>query len=98
MIFVQEIIQERFRGQLFAVIPTLEAPEPRCVIPSRTRTFTLRWLTLHHMFIVHSDAAAVHINFCEGVELDTLVPYLDPIIERLLKILNPTGDNAKPRK
>ncbi|KAF8324745.1 armadillo-type protein [Amanita rubescens] len=29
------------------------------------------------------------INFCEGVERDTLAPYLDPIVERLLKLHNP---------
>lgn len=40
---------------------------------------------------VHSHAAAALINFCEGVERDTLVPYLDPIVERLLKMLNPNG-------
>jgi hypothetical protein len=28
----------------------------------------------------------------------TLVPYLDPIVERLLKLLNPTGENAKQAK
>ncbi|KAF8637449.1 hypothetical protein AX17_002814 [Amanita inopinata Kibby_2008] len=39
---------------------------------------------------VHSHAAAALINFCEGVERDTLLPYLDPIVERLLKLLNPT--------
>ncbi|KAM6503013.1 Armadillo-type fold [Amanita muscaria] len=38
---------------------------------------------------VHTHAAAALINFCEGVERDTLVPYLDPIVERLLKLLNP---------
>lgn len=40
--------------------------------PSANRLF----ITL---FGVHSHAAAVLINFCEGVERDTLVPYLDPI-------------------
>lgn len=81
----QEVIQGRHSQQLFAVlIPALEDPEPRreivhlsiCEIsndPSR----------------VHSHAAAALINFCEGVERDTLVPYLDPIVERLLKLLNP---------
>jgi hypothetical protein len=44
---------------------------------------------------VHSHAAAALINFCEGVERDTLVPYLDPIVERLLKLLNPPGEAAK---
>jgi len=74
---LQEIIQERYGGQLFAVlILTLEAPEPR----------------------VRSHAAAALINFCEGIERDTLVPYLDPMIEHLLKLLDPTGDNAKQPK
>jgi len=44
---------------------------------------------------VHSHAAAALINFCEGVERNTLVPYLDLIVERLLKMLNPGGDNGK---
>jgi importin-5 len=44
---------------------------------------------------VHSHAAAALINFCEGVGCDTLVPYLDPIVERLLKLLNPPGEAAK---
>ncbi|KAF8628610.1 hypothetical protein AX15_003805 [Amanita polypyramis BW_CC] len=43
---------------------------------------------------VHSHAAAALINFCEGVERDTLVPYLDPIVERLLRLLNP-GSSGK---
>lgn len=40
---------------------------------------------------VHAHAAAALINFCEGVERDTLIPYLDPIVERLLKLPNPAG-------
>ena len=40
----------------------------------------------------------VLINFCEGVERDTLLPYLDPIIERLLKLLNPSQDRSRPTK
>jgi hypothetical protein len=44
---------------------------------------------------VHSHAAAALINFCESVERDTLLPYLDPIVERLLKLLNPAGDPSK---
>jgi len=44
---------------------------------------------------VHSHAAAALINFCEGVEHDTLVPYLDPIVQRLLRLLNPTGDGSQ---
>ncbi|TDL15928.1 ARM repeat-containing protein [Rickenella mellea] len=42
---------------------------------------------------VHAHAAAALINFCEGVAHDTLVPYLDAIVERLLNMLNP-GSNA----
>lgn len=44
---------------------------------------------------VHAHAAAALINFCEGVERNTLLPYLDPIVERLLKLLNPTTANPK---
>ncbi|KAF7978256.1 hypothetical protein HWV62_1080 [Athelia sp. TMB] len=47
---------------------------------------------------VHSHAAAALINFCEGVERDALLPYLDPIVERLLKLLNPAGDGATQPK
>ncbi|KXN84686.1 Importin subunit beta-3 [Leucoagaricus sp. SymC.cos] len=44
---------------------------------------------------VHSHAAAAPIKFCKGVEHDTLVPYLDPIGERLLRLLNPGGDQSQ---
>jgi hypothetical protein len=48
---------------------------------------------------VHSHAAAALINFCEGVERDTLLPYLDPIVERLLKLLNnPAGNPPMVRR
>ncbi|KAA1478264.1 ARM repeat-containing protein [Dentipellis sp. KUC8613] len=47
---------------------------------------------------VHSHAAAALINFCEGVERDTLVPYLDPIVERLLKLLNPANSDGRQVK
>jgi hypothetical protein len=47
---------------------------------------------------VHAHAAAALINFCEGVERDTLLPYLDPIVERLLKLLNPVQDGSRPTK
>jgi importin-5 len=47
---------------------------------------------------VHAHAAAALINFCEGVERDTLLPYLDPIVERLLKLLNPMQDGSRPTK
>ncbi|KAF8952312.1 armadillo-type protein [Flammula alnicola] len=74
---LEEIIQQRFHRNLFAVlIPALEDPEPR----------------------VHAHAASALINFCEGVERDTLLPYLDPIVERLLKLLNPPGDHMQVRR
>ncbi|KXN84279.1 Importin-5 [Leucoagaricus sp. SymC.cos] len=44
---------------------------------------------------VHSHAAAALINFCRGVEHDTLVPYLDLIVKRLLRLLNPGGDQSQ---
>ena len=49
-----------------------------------------------HTFVnrVHAHAAAALINFCEGVERDTLIPYLDSIVERLLKLLNPAASDA----
>ena len=34
----------------------------------------------------------------QGVERDILLLYLDPIVERLLKLLNPTGENATQPK
>jgi hypothetical protein len=37
---------------------------------------------------VHSHGAAALINLCEGVTGDTL-PYLNPIVECLLKLLDP---------
>ncbi|KAH7883434.1 ARM repeat-containing protein [Phlebopus sp. FC_14] len=74
---LEEVIQDRYHQQLFAaLIPTLEAPEPR----------------------VHAHAAAALINFCEGVSRETLVPYLDPIVERLLKLLNPGAEGGKQVK
>ena len=49
---------------------------------------------------VHAHAAAALINFCGGVERETLLPYLDPIVERLLKLLNPaaTDANRQPKR
>jgi len=44
---------------------------------------------------IHSHAAAALINFCAGVERNVLVPYLDPNVERLLKLLNAASENAK---
>ena len=38
------------------------------------------------------------INFCQGVERDTLLPYQDPIVERLLRLLNLSQDGSRPTK
>lgn len=86
----QEVIQEQFHQQIFsALIPTLEAPEPRY----DSRLLSIR-LSSSFFLSVHSHAAAALINFCEGVERETLIPYLDPIVERLLKLLNPGASAA----
>jgi hypothetical protein len=36
--------------------------------------------------------------FCEGIERDTFILYLDPIVEHLFNLLNPTGENVKQPK
>ena len=91
---LDEVIQAQYHQQIFAVlIPTLEVPEPRCVLVYSTATGLLDLF-----FRVHAHAAAALINFCEGVERDTLLPYLDPIVERLLKLLNPSQDGSRPTK
>lgn len=40
---------------------------------------------------VPAHAAAALINFCDGVERDTLIPYLGPIVGQLFKHLNPAS-------
>lgn len=47
---------------------------------------------------MHAHSAAALINFCEGVDRDTLIPYLDPIVERLLKLLNPGIEGKAPKR
>jgi len=50
---------------------------------------------------VHSHATtATLINFChcEGIVCDTILPYLDPFVERLFKLLNTPGDSAPVRR
>jgi importin-5 len=37
---------------------------------------------------VQTHASAALINFCEGVEHETFLPYVDPIVERLLGLLH----------
>jgi importin-5 len=61
-------------------------------------TPTARLNLILYEFRVHAHAAAALINFCEGAERDTLLPYLDPIVERLLKLLNPVQDGGRPTK
>lgn len=34
------------------------------------------------------------LNFCEGVKRDTLLTYLNPLVERPLKLLTPAGDSV----
>ena len=47
---------------------------------------------------VHAHAAAALISFCEGVERDTLIPYLDALVARLLRLLEPqTGKDCRVR-
>ncbi len=36
---------------------------------------------------MHSHAAAALINFCEGVERDVLAPYVDAVVERLVRLM-----------
>ncbi|PPQ86212.1 hypothetical protein CVT25_006892 [Psilocybe cyanescens] len=100
---LEEIIQQRFHQNLFAVlIPALEDPEPRFVhtpnflLTSHRMAANARSYALYNR--VHAHAASALINFCEGVERDTLLPYLDPIVERLLKLLNPGGDQTQVRR
>jgi hypothetical protein len=47
---------------------------------------------------VHSHAAAALINFCEGSGSNIIILYLDAIVERLLKLLNPPADSGKQPK
>ena len=91
---LEEVIQAKYHAQIFNVlIPTLEAPEPRYVpIAQKSQAKPNEYRS------VHSHAAAALINFCEGVERDTMVPYLDAIVERLLKLLEPQyGKDGKVR-
>jgi hypothetical protein len=49
----------------------------------------------HFLCRVHFHKVVALINCCEGAGRDALIPYLDPIIERLLKLLNPTGEKTQ---
>lgn len=84
MIFVQEIVQENFCGQLFAVL----VPTHLCLSLKRS-----------HSPLTDSSSHVQNVRCgCEGVERSILLPFLDPIIERWLKLLNPTGENATQPK
>jgi hypothetical protein len=97
---VYEIIQQRLHQKFLAVlIPALENPETRSVFSS---IFSSSYQTkkrninpaICFCFRVHAHAASAFLNFCEGVERDTLLSYLNPLVERLLKLLTPAGDPA----
>ncbi|KAG6865210.1 hypothetical protein C0991_004411 [Blastosporella zonata] len=94
---LEEVIQEKYHQQLFAVIiPALEDPESRyVVVPSLYPSLHLE--ANARLFRVQAHAAAALINFCEGVARDTLLPYLDPIVERLLRLLG-VGENGGGEK
>ncbi|KIM80082.1 hypothetical protein PILCRDRAFT_543941 [Piloderma croceum F 1598] len=47
---------------------------------------------------VQSQAASTLIRLCNGISSADLIPYLDTIVERLLKLLTPTDDNFKEPK
>jgi len=89
----QEVIPGTYHPQLFAVISlTLENSEPRFVpLPSAPAGNKNHPSSILHRTESHTDAVAL-INFCESITLDTLLPYLDSLVERLFKLLNAPGD------
>jgi len=94
----KEVIQAGYHQQIFAaLIPTLEAPEARYVKSRSPYQSSTNGLSLSD-FSVHSHAAAALINFCEGSGSTIIVLYLDAIVERLLKLLNPPADSGKQPK
>jgi len=97
----QEVIQAGYHQQIFAaLIPTLEAPESRYV--KRDLHINHPHVDAHGLFLsdysVHSHAAAALINFCEGSGSTIIILYLDAIVERLLKLLNPPAETGKQPK
>ena len=72
------------------LIPTLEVPEPRFfLLNPRVPSFP-------DLFSAH--AASALIAFRASVERNTLLPYLDPIVEQLLEMLNPSQGSNRPTK
>jgi hypothetical protein len=104
MVFNQRTIVHGFRRSHSSPVPSTNLRgidshprSPRASVGSyltRTACFGL----IPYESRVHAHAAAALINFCEGAERDTLLPYLDPIVERLLKLLNPVQDGGRPTK
>lgn len=95
------MIQAGYHQQIFAaLIPTLEAPEARYVkhdLHINHPSIDAHGLSLSD-FSVHSHAAAALINFCEGSGSTIIILYLDAIVERLLKLLNPPAESGKQPK
>ena len=79
------------------LIPVLEDPEPRSVVVSSLPLSSYHLNICSSRFRVHAHVASALLNFCEGVKRDTLLLYLNPIVERLLKLLNPMGGPALVR-
>jgi hypothetical protein len=72
----------------------LDAPEPRFVFSLLPLVCAYFCLTSR----VQSQAAAALVKLCDGINPGELNPYLDAIVECLLRSLNPTGDNVKEPK
>lgn len=76
------------------MIVALEAPEPRSQVPYVT---FFKVLTDFLFYRVHAQAAAALSFVCKGIGRETLIPYVDIIVERLLKLLNPPN-GARPKR
>jgi hypothetical protein len=79
MIYVQEIIQETFGGQLFSFL------DPRCVILSRTHPPLTNSLHCLEYTLIPLRAATALTNFCKGVGRlqDTPSPVSGPYLRAL---------------
>jgi hypothetical protein len=55
-------------------------------------------LLIFIIFRVQSQAAATLRKLCDGIPLAEFAPYLDPIVEHLLGLLNHTDNNVKEPK
>jgi hypothetical protein len=104
MVFNQRTIVHGFRRSYSSSVPSTNIRgidshprSPRASVGSYLTSTTCFGL-IPYKTRVHAHAAAALINFCEGAERDTLLPYLDPIVERLLKLLNPVQDGGRPTK